>query len=184
MRMFDTAPLLRSAVGFDNINRLLDSVTRLDPSETAYPPYDIEKVDDDSYRISMAVAGFTEPELDVVVKDGQLEISGKTITQTDNNGDESSKDAPTYLHLRGDEKNPDKDAKIEPGVPAILAGFARGPQPIKLPHTTFAPGSREYVQADHLAAAGRCHSGSRSRRYRRPSWRSSACCVTSPARGL
>ena len=98
MRMFDTAPLLRSAVGFDNINRLLDSVTRLDPSETAYPPYDIEKVDDDSYRISMAVAGFTEPELDVVVKDGQLEISGKTITQTDNNGDESSKDAPTYLH--------------------------------------------------------------------------------------
>ena len=94
MRMFDTTPLLRSAVGYDNINRLLDSVTRLDPSETAYPPYDIEKVDDDSYRISMAVAGFTDSELDVIVKDGQLEISGKTETKVTDSGSESS----TYLH--------------------------------------------------------------------------------------
>ena len=94
MRMFDTAPLLRSAVGFDNMNRLLDSVTRLDPSETAYPPYDIEKVSDDGYRITMAVAGFKDSELDIVVKEGQLEISGKTETVTDDSGETE----PTYLH--------------------------------------------------------------------------------------
>ncbi|MFT4548423.1 MAG: hypothetical protein ACI9MB_002376, partial [Verrucomicrobiales bacterium] len=64
-------------------------------------------------------------------------------------------DAPTYLHLRGDEKNPDKDTKIEPGVPAILAGFAQEPTPIDLPHTAYAPGSRDYVQGDRLAAAQR-----------------------------
>ena len=94
MRMFDTAPLLRSAVGFDNMNRLLDSVTRLDPSETAYPPYDIEKVSDDGYRITMAVAGFKDSELNIVVKEGQLEISGKTETVADDSVETES----TYLH--------------------------------------------------------------------------------------
>ena len=95
MRRFDTSPLLRSAVGFDNINRLLDSVTRLDPSESAYPPYNIEKVGDDSYRISMAVAGFTQDDLNVVVKDGQLEISGRAESQSE---DGSEQENVTYLH--------------------------------------------------------------------------------------
>ncbi len=93
MRMFDTTPLLRSTVGFDNINRLMDSVTRQDQSESAYPPYNIEKVGEDSYRISMAVAGFKESELDIVVNDGVLEVSGKTES-----GAESSEDTPTFLH--------------------------------------------------------------------------------------
>ncbi|TDI58500.1 MAG: Hsp20 family protein [Alphaproteobacteria bacterium] len=93
MRMFDTTPLLRSTVGFDNINRLLDSVTRQDPRESAYPPYNIEKVGDDSYRISMAVAGFKESELNIVVSDGVLEVSGKSET-----AEESPESTPTFLH--------------------------------------------------------------------------------------
>jgi molecular chaperone IbpA len=93
MRMFDTTPLLRSTVGFDNINRLLDNVTRQDASEPTYPPYNIEKIGDDSYRISMAVAGFKESELDVVVKDGVLEVSGKAETTTN-----ESSESGTYLH--------------------------------------------------------------------------------------
>ena len=93
MRMFDTTPLLRSSVGFDNINRLLDSVTRQDPGESAYPPYNIEKLAEDSYRISMAVAGFKESELDIVVHDGVLEVSGKSETTTDTSNEKS-----TYLH--------------------------------------------------------------------------------------
>jgi len=96
MRRFDTTPLLRSSVGFDNINRLLDSVTRQDPSETAYPPYNIEKVGDDSYRISMAVAGFEESELDIVVKDGTLEVSGKTETTKTESGE--SVEEGVFLH--------------------------------------------------------------------------------------
>lgn len=93
MRMFDTTPLLRSTVGFDNINRLMDSVSRQDQSESAYPPYNIEKVGEDLYRISMAVAGFKESELDIVVNDGVLEVSGKTET-----GTETPEDTPTFLH--------------------------------------------------------------------------------------
>ena len=94
MRVFDTSPLLRSAVGFDNLARLVDSVARTNPSETAYPPYNIEKTGDDDYRISMAVAGFNEDELDVTVKDGTLVIAGKAAAKSD----EDETDEPVYLH--------------------------------------------------------------------------------------
>jgi molecular chaperone IbpA len=97
MRMFDPSPLLRSSVGYDNINRLLDSVTRQDPNENSYPPYNIEKVGDDSYRISMAVAGFKESELNIVVKDGTLEVSGKAETVTDTETGDSAEPG-AFLH--------------------------------------------------------------------------------------
>ena len=56
MRSFDFAPLLRSSIGFENLNRLVDFATRGEGD--AYPPYNIEKVGEDAYRISMATAGF------------------------------------------------------------------------------------------------------------------------------
>ena len=77
MHSFDMTPLFRSTVGFDRMARLLDSVTRLDEQAVSYPPYNIEKLDEDNYRITMAVAGFGEDELDVTVKDGILIVSGK-----------------------------------------------------------------------------------------------------------
>ena len=95
MRVFDTSPLLRSAIGFDNVGRLLDSVARVSPSESAYPPYDIEKLGEDRYIISMAVAGFAEDELDVTVKDEVLIVSAKSVNRTDET-DESEK--AVYLH--------------------------------------------------------------------------------------
>ena len=94
MRVFDTSPLLRSAVGFDNLARLVESTARAKPSDSAYPPYNIEKTGEDDYRISMAVAGFSEEELDITVKDGTLVISGKAAEKTED--DES--DQPVYLH--------------------------------------------------------------------------------------
>ena len=77
MHSFDLTPLFRSTVGFDRMARLLDSVTRLDEQAVSYPPYNIEKLEEDKYRITMAVAGFGEDELDVTVKDGILMVSGK-----------------------------------------------------------------------------------------------------------
>ncbi len=77
MHSFDLTPLFRSTVGFDRMARLLDSVNRLDEQTVSYPPYNIEKLDEDNYRITMAVAGFGEDELDVTVKDGTLIVSGK-----------------------------------------------------------------------------------------------------------
>ena len=63
MQAFDLSPLFRSTVGFDRLTRLLDSATRVDDSAFSYPPYTIEQTGDDSYRIVMAVAGFSEAEL-------------------------------------------------------------------------------------------------------------------------
>ena len=75
MRTFDFAPLLRSSIGFENLNRLVDLATRGEGE--AYPPYNIEKVSEDAYRISMATAGFTRDELDITAQDNVLVITGR-----------------------------------------------------------------------------------------------------------
>jgi molecular chaperone IbpA len=78
MRSFDLTPLFRSSVGFDHLSRMLDAAQRLDDNAVSYPPYNIEKLNEDDYRITMAVAGFAEDELDVTVHGHTLVISGKT----------------------------------------------------------------------------------------------------------
>ncbi len=76
MRTLDFAPLLRSSIGFENLNRLVDFATR--GESEAYPPYNIEKLAEDSYRISMAIAGFSRDELELTVQDNMLIVVGKT----------------------------------------------------------------------------------------------------------
>jgi molecular chaperone IbpA len=76
MRSVDLTPLTRATVGFDRMMNLLDAQTRLDNGD-GYPPYNIEKTGDDDYRITMAVAGFGEDDLDVTVKENSLTIGGK-----------------------------------------------------------------------------------------------------------
>jgi len=77
MRSFDLSPLFRSTVGFDHLARMLDPTTRLDEQAFSYPPYNIEKLSDDHYRISMAVAGFSEKDLDITSQDHTLVIAGR-----------------------------------------------------------------------------------------------------------
>jgi molecular chaperone IbpA len=73
----DFSPLFRSTVGFDRLSRLLES-NMLGDAGTGYPPYNIVKLDEDNYRITMAVAGFAEEDLDITAKDNQLIVSGKS----------------------------------------------------------------------------------------------------------
>jgi molecular chaperone IbpA len=75
MRTFDLSPLFRSTVGFDRLSRLMD--TAFDDTAPSYPPYNIERTGDDTYRITMAVAGFGEGDLNITTQDNQLLISGK-----------------------------------------------------------------------------------------------------------
>ncbi len=75
MRTLDFAPLLRSSIGFENLNRLVDLASRGDSE--AYPPYNIEKLGDGAYRISMAVAGFSREELDLVIQENMLVVVGR-----------------------------------------------------------------------------------------------------------
>lgn len=84
MRAYDFSPLYRSAIGFDRLAGMLDSATRNDAQAPTYPPYNVEQVGENDYRVTMAVAGFSEDELEIEVKDQTLTISGKkTETNTD-----------------------------------------------------------------------------------------------------
>ena len=76
MTGFDFSPLFRSTVGFEGINRLME-VALAPRTDGAYPPYNIEKTGESEYRISVAVAGFSEDDLDITVKDNSLVISGR-----------------------------------------------------------------------------------------------------------
>jgi molecular chaperone IbpA len=78
MTTFDFSPLYRSSVGFDSIPLLLDSATRASSHADSYPPYNIEKTDENSYRITIAVAGFSEADLEVTAKENLLVVSSKT----------------------------------------------------------------------------------------------------------
>jgi molecular chaperone IbpA len=74
MRQFDFAPLYRSTVGFDRLAQLMDSVGGVDAD--GYPPYNIERLGDNEYRITMAVAGFSKEEFKIEVKESTLVVSG------------------------------------------------------------------------------------------------------------
>ncbi len=74
MRTFDLTPLYRSTVGFDRVFDLLDSVGKAE--STGYPPYNIERLDDNDYRITLAVAGFGDADLDLEIRENTLTITG------------------------------------------------------------------------------------------------------------
>ena len=76
MRQFDLAPLYRNTVGFDRLFSMLDQLVSVDAAPT-YPPYNIERTGENNYRISVAVAGFTEADLAIEVKENTLSIRGE-----------------------------------------------------------------------------------------------------------
>ena len=90
MRTFDLSPLYRSTVGFDRMAGLMDQLMTADTAQPSYPPYNIEKTGDDAYRISIAVAGFGENDLNIEVKEGQLTVTAKKAPVEG--------DKPVYLH--------------------------------------------------------------------------------------
>jgi molecular chaperone IbpA len=83
MTDFDFSPLFRSTIGFDRMMRLADAATRVDASNTSYPPYNIETTGENAYRLTMAVAGFSPDEVDVVVKENDLTVTGNAKQDDD-----------------------------------------------------------------------------------------------------
>ncbi|MBW4709481.1 Hsp20 family protein [Roseobacter sp. YSTF-M11] len=81
MRTYDFAPLYRATVGFDQIADLMDRVLTNEGAQPSYPPYNIEKLDGDAYRISIAVAGFSEADLSVEVRENALIVSAKKVDE-------------------------------------------------------------------------------------------------------
>ena len=76
MRNFDFSPLYRTTVGFDHLSSLLNAVSRGDANSNSYPPYNIELLDKDRYRITMAVSGFVEDELELQSEKQTLTVKG------------------------------------------------------------------------------------------------------------
>jgi len=91
MRTFDLAPLYRATVGFDQIADLMDRVLADNSTTPSYPPYNIEKTGDDAWRISVAVAGFSEADLGVEVKEHSLIVTARRAETEEEQGR-------TYLH--------------------------------------------------------------------------------------
>jgi molecular chaperone IbpA len=87
---YDFSPFYRNSVGFDQLFQLLDSASRIDESNS-YPPYNIEKTGDDSYRITMAVAGFAQSDLNIVAQNTSLTVTGAKAPK-------EGEDAKSYLH--------------------------------------------------------------------------------------
>lgn len=87
MRHVDFSPLYRSTVGFDRLFTMLDSLAQPDNGQT-YPPYNIERTGDDAYRISMAVAGFSETEISIEAHRNVLTVKGEKTDEQSENGSE------------------------------------------------------------------------------------------------
>ena len=74
---FDLSPLFRSSIGFDRMAKLVDQASRLDQAQNSYPPYNIEAVDENNYRITLALAGFGIEDLEITSESNLLFVKGK-----------------------------------------------------------------------------------------------------------
>jgi len=83
MRNLDFAPLYRATIGFDQIADMMDHALSNDYGKQSYPPYNIEKTSEDAYRISIAVAGFSEDDLNVELREGSLIVSARKADEQD-----------------------------------------------------------------------------------------------------
>ena len=117
MRTLDLSPLYRSAIGFDRLASLLDSMNSAEQNQPAYPPYNIELTGEDAYRISMAVAGFDESELDIQMEQNRLTVSGKKPAEENNRN---------FLHRGIAARNFERRFQLADHVRVTAANLANG----------------------------------------------------------
>lgn len=119
MTTFDFSPLYRSSVGFDHLASLLDGISTADRTAPGYPPYNIELLKDDEYRITMAVAGFMDDEINVEVENNNLTVSSSK---------EEEQKAPerTYLHRGIAERNFKRQFKLADHIKVTGATMENG----------------------------------------------------------
>ena len=84
MRTYDFSPLFRSTIGFDRLTNIMDAAMRQNDGTESYPPYNIQKTGENAYCITLAVAGFSEEELEIISHDGNLVIEGRVKPNEEN----------------------------------------------------------------------------------------------------
>ena len=122
MRTFDYSPFYRATVGFDRVFDLLDSVAT-QTGTNGYPPYNIELVSEDKYRIVMALAGFTRNEIEIVAERDTLHVTGRK------NKDEQQR---TFLHRGIASRDFEQRFQLANHVKVVSAGFDNGMLTIEL----------------------------------------------------
>jgi molecular chaperone IbpA len=119
MRNFDLSPLYRSTVGFDRLGSMLDQLMSGDTPAPSYPPYNIEKTGEDAYRISIAVAGFGEDDLNIEVKDQGLTVTAKKREAAED-------EQPHYLHRGIAERGFERRFQLADHMKVTAAGLENG----------------------------------------------------------
>ena len=114
----DFSPLYRSFIGFDHLAGLIDKASRAD-KQSSYPPYNVELIGEDQYRITMAIAGFAEQELDIESKQDTLIVTG-TKTSSDSNKERR------FLHQGIADRNFERKFQLGEHVKVIGAFIEHG----------------------------------------------------------
>jgi molecular chaperone IbpA len=125
MTHYDLTPLFRSTVGFDNLSRMIDTAFKMDERALSYPPYNIAKLSEDDYEITMAVAGFKQSELSITAEQNMLTVSGKT-------GEKEEKEGKNYLHKGIATRNFERKFSLAEHVKVVDAQLADGLLTLKL----------------------------------------------------
>lgn len=118
MRTIDLSPLYRSFIGFDQLAHLLDDASRANDKQGGYPPYNIELLKEDRYRITMAIAGFSKEELNIEVKENLLVINGKKADKKETER--------KFLHKGISERNFERKFQLGAHVKVLAADMENG----------------------------------------------------------
>ncbi|MCU7553807.1 Hsp20 family protein [Alteromonas sp. ASW11-19] len=119
MRTIDLSPLYRSFIGSDHLASLVDAATRTE-KQSSYPPYNIEVLDEDKYRVTMAIAGFSKDDVTIEVQDNTLTITGKKPSD-----DEDSKER-KFLHKGISERSFERKFQLGDHVKVLAADMEHG----------------------------------------------------------
>jgi len=123
MRTIDLSPLYRSFIGSDHLASMIDAANRQE-KQTTYPPYNIELLDEDKYRITMAVAGFAQEDVIIEVQDNTLKVTGKKDSpESENEASESSR---KFLHKGISERNFERKFQLGDNVKVLNADMQNG----------------------------------------------------------
>lgn len=119
MTTFDFSPFFRSTIGFDRMAHMLDTAMNLDETTAGYPPYNIEKIDQELYRITMAVAGFKRDDLSISTHEGSLIVVG-TASKPENG------ERVTYIHRGIAKRSFNRRFQLADSIKVLGASFEDG----------------------------------------------------------
>jgi molecular chaperone IbpA len=125
MNAYDLSPLFRSTVGFDHLSQLIDSAFKVDERAASYPPYNIAKLSEDDYEITMAVAGFKQDEINIVAEQNTLTVTGAAVEKEETKGK-------SYLHKGIATRSFQRQVSLADHVKVVGAELADGLLTLKL----------------------------------------------------